>query len=203
MPMQRRMPAEDRKAEIVAALLDLADRIGPDRLTTTDIAREVGVTQAAIFRHFPTKAELWSTAGEVIAGRLEAAWQESIAGSACATDRLRALVAAQLRQIERCPALPVILHSRELNVENATLRERFRGLLAQYQGHLAACLEAMSAEGAIAGVAPADAALLVVSLVQGTAIRWSLGARRFALEAEGLRLLDVQLALFADRERPR
>jgi hypothetical protein len=61
----------------------------------------------------------------------------------------------------------------------------------------------MSAEGAIAGVAPADAALLVVSLVQGTAIRWSLGARRFALEAEGLRLLDVQLALFAGRERPR
>ena len=62
----------------------------------------------------------------------------------------------------------------------------------------------MSAEGAIAGqVAPRDAALLLVSLVQGTAIRWSLGARSFPLETEGLRLLDVQLALFACREGPR
>jgi AcrR family transcriptional regulator len=202
--MLRRMPAEDRKAEIVATLLDLADRIGPDRLTTTDIAREVGVTQAAIFRHFPTKADLWSRVGEVIAGRLEAAWQDALAANSCGTDRLRALVAAQLNQIERCPALPVILHSRELNADNAALRERFRGLLAQYQAHLAACLEDMSAEGAIAGqIAPRDAALLLVSLVQGTAIRWSLGARSFPLETEGLRLLDVQLALFAGREGPR
>ena len=80
--MKRRMPAEDRKAEIVAALLHLADRIGPDRLTTTDIARAVGVTQAAIFRHFPTKADLWTTVGEVIAGRLEAAWQDALAANA-------------------------------------------------------------------------------------------------------------------------
>lgn len=202
--MPPRMPAEDRKAEIVAALLHLADRIGPDRLTTTDIARAVGVTQAAIFRHFPTKADLWSRVGEVIAGRLEGAWQAALTGHAAEADRLRALVAAQLNQIERCPALPVILHSRELNADNAALRERFRGLLAQYQAHLAGCLEGMSADGEIAGhVAPRDAALILVALVQGTAIRWSLGARSFPLETEGLRLLDVQLALFAGREGPR
>lgn len=199
--MSRRKPAEDRKAEIVAALLDLADRIGPDRLTTTDIAREVGVTQAAIFRHFPTKADLWTTVGDVIAGRLEAAWKEAITANPSGTNRLRALIAAQLRQIELSPALPVILHSRELNVDNAMLRDRFQGLLAQYQAHLTACFETLSAEGAIAAeIAPRDAALLFVSLVQGTAIRWSLGARRFGLETEGLRLLDVQLRLFAGRE---
>ncbi|MEZ5753216.1 MAG: hypothetical protein R3D90_00110 [Paracoccaceae bacterium] len=42
--MLRRKSAEDRKTEIIAAVLDLADRIGPDRLTTNDIAQEVGVT---------------------------------------------------------------------------------------------------------------------------------------------------------------
>ena len=63
--MLSRKPAEDRKADIVEALLRLADRIGPDRLTTNDIAREVGVTQAAIFRHYPSKADLWSAVGEV------------------------------------------------------------------------------------------------------------------------------------------
>ena len=74
--MLRRKPAEDRKADIVAAVLVLADRIGPDRLTTNDIAHEVGVTQAAIFRHFPTKAELWTAVGDAIADRLEKAWQQ-------------------------------------------------------------------------------------------------------------------------------
>ena len=202
--MAPRKPAEDRKADIVAALLHLADRIGPDRLTTNDIAREIGVTQAAIFRHFPTKADLWSTVGEVISCRLEEAWQQALTGNATEKDRLRALITAQLRQIETCPALPVILHSRELNADNAMLRDRFHGLLSQYQAHLATCLECMSANGTItADIAPKDAALLLISLVQGTAIRWSLGARRFGLETEGLRLLNIQLALFACREGPR
>jgi AcrR family transcriptional regulator len=196
--MLRRKPAEDRKAEIVEALLALADRIGPDRLTTNDIAREVGVTQAAIFRHFPTKAELWSEAGEVIAARMTEAWQQALASETSPKARLRALVAAQLRQIETTPALPAILHSRELNVDNADLRDRFRGLLAVYQGHLVATLEGMVADGSMTRqVRPQDAAALLTSHVQGIAIRWSLGSRGFALQAEGLRLLDVQLALFA------
>lgn len=199
--MQRRKPAEDRKADIVAAVLRLADRIGPDRLTTNDIAQEVGVTQAAIFRHFSTKAALWSAVGEVIAARLSEAWQQAEAGSEDPEIRLRALVAAQLRQIEEAPALPAILHSRELNIDNATLRERFRGVLVQYQALLVANLAAMAGQGALARtVQPKDAAALLISLVQGVAIRWSLGSRGFAILPEGMRLLEVQLTLFAERE---
>lgn len=202
--MFQRKPAEDRKADIVEALLRLADQIGPDRLTTNDIAREVGVTQAAIFRHFPTKAELWSAVGEVIAARLAEAWQQALAANTTPKDRLRALIAAQLRQIETTPALPAILHSRELNVDNANLCQRFRGILMQYQAHLVANLEGMIADGSMTpDVRPQDAAILLTSLVQGIAIRWSLGSRGFALQPEGLRLLDVQLALFAYGERQR
>ena len=202
--MLHRKPAEDRKADIVEALLRLADQIGPDRLTTNDVAREVGVTQAAIFRHFPTKAELWSAVGEVITARLAEAWQQALAANTTPKDRLRALIAAQLRQIETTPALPAILHSRELNVDNANLRQRFRGILMQYQAHLVANLEGMIADGSMTpDVRPQDAAILLTSLVQGIAIRWSLGSRGFALQPEGLRLLDVQLALFAYGDRQR
>lgn len=198
--MPNRKPAEDRKAEIVGALLRLADRIGPDRLTTNDIAREIGITQAAIFRHFPTKAELWLAVAEVVALRLEAAWLQALADAATPQDRLRALIATQLRQIETCPALPAILHSRELNAENAALRDRFRGLLLRFQGHLAETIDDMAAAGAIgSAVRSPDAAVLLTSLVQGVAIRWSLGSRGFALQTEGLRLFEVQLGLLAGK----
>ncbi|MEZ5797756.1 MAG: TetR family transcriptional regulator [Paracoccaceae bacterium] len=199
--MLRRKPAQDRKAEIVAAVLLLADRIGPDRLTTNDVAQEVGVTQAAIFRHYPTKAALWAAVGEAIALRLAAAWQEALATGTDPRRRLRALIGAQLQQIATTPALPSILHSRELNVDNAALRDRFRGLVVLFQDHLAATLGDMAARGAMQpSVRPDDAAALLVSLVQGIAIRWSLGSRGFDLVAEGLRLLDVQLDLFAGHQ---
>ena len=196
--MLRRKPAEDRKAELVAAVLLLADRIGPDRLTTNDVAREVGVTQAAIFRHFPTKAALWLAVADTVAAGMDAAWQQALAKATGPAARVRALVVAQLRQIEATPALPAILHSRELNAGDAALRDRFRRLLMQFQSLLVANLEGMIAEGALrAGVRAEDAAVLLTSLVQGIAIRWSLGTRAFAIVPEGRRLLEVQMALFA------
>ncbi len=45
-------------------------------------------------------------------------------------------------------------------------------------------------------IEPEDCAVLLISLVQGLAIRWSLGGRTFGLEAEGARLLGEQLKLF-------
>lgn len=199
--MQRRKPAPDRKADIVAAVLMLADRIGPDRLTTNDIAREVGVTQAAIFRHFPTKAELWSAVGDTIAARLAAAWQAAQDENGPPETRLKALIATQLHQIEQTPALPVILHSRELNADNIALRERFRGVLARFQALLVENLEGMATAGRLSdAIPPEDAAALLTFLVQGIAIRWSLGSRGFALIPEGMRLLDVQLAVLECRQ---
>lgn len=44
-----RKPAEERKAEIVETTIRLAADIGPDRLTTDRLAKEIGISQAAIF----------------------------------------------------------------------------------------------------------------------------------------------------------
>ena len=212
--MSRRKPADDRKAEIVAAVLVLADRVGPDRLTTGDIAREVGVTQAAIFRHYPTKAALWVAAGQGIAHRMQSGWQQALdqasqpgqGGQPPDADpdpvlRLRGLISAQVRQVQAIPALPAILHSRELNVDNPALRDLFRGLMQQFQTHLMTALQDLIALGRLApDLHPADAAVLLMSTMQGLAIRWSLGSRAFDLHAEGLRLLDVQLRLMARKD---
>ncbi len=195
--MQNRKRAPDRKSEIVAALLVLADRIGPDRLTTNDIAREVGVTQAAIFRHFPTKAALWAAAGETLSERLTTSWAAAKNRHAAPQAQLQALIHAQLGQIASCPALPAILHSRELNVDNPALRATVQDILMQFQGELVDALQKMAQSVDMAPeLDPKDAAVFLTSLVQGLAIRWSLGARNFDLVAEGMRLFDVQLALF-------
>ena len=196
-----RKSAELRKAEIVAAVLDLADRIGPDRVTTGAAAAAVGVSQAALFRHFPTKAAMWLAVADHVAGELAIAWQRAMTGTDGPIDRVTALVGAQLGQIVSTPALPMLLFSRELNVGNEDLRAAFRGLLMKFQGLIVAEL----ARGQDAGflrreVAPEDAAVLLTSLVQGMAIRWSLGARNFSLIGEGKRLLDVQLRLLAAKE---
>lgn len=198
--MASRQSAEDRKAQIVTQMLRLADEIGPDRLSTTDVARAVGLSQPAIFRHFPTKSALWLAVAEDIATRLRNDW--ATASQAVTPEaRLKALVGAQLSAIAQTPALPSILFSRELQVDNPELRDVFHGLLGTFQGHLVAAIRDQQTAGRLhRDVRPEDIAILLTSLVQGVAIRWTLGARSFPLEQEGLRLVDVQLALLRTRE---
>lgn len=191
-----RKTSDLRKAEIIATILGLADRIGPDRVTTGAVAVDVGVTQAAVFRHFPTKAAMWNAVADHVAEALTIAWDAAIAKADLPVDRIKALIGTQLGQIAAMPAMPMLLFSRELNVENAALREAFRGRLASFHGHLVReVAKGQQAHTLRSDVAAADVAILLTSLVQGVAIRWSLGTRDFALQAEGLRLLDVQLRL--------
>ncbi|ARU00429.1 TetR/AcrR family transcriptional regulator [Yoonia vestfoldensis] len=199
--MSGRQSAEERKTQIVAEVLRLADKIGPDRLSTTDVARAVGLSQPAIFRHFPTKSALWLAVAEDIANRLQGSWNKAEAGAAGPQVRLRALIGAQLSAISDTPALPSILFSRELQVDNHALRDVFRGLLAVFQGRLVAAIRDSQATGDLRrDVSPEDVAILLTSLVQGVAIRWTLGARGFALVPEGLRLFDVQMVLLRVKE---
>lgn len=198
-----RKSANARKAEIVAAALRLADELGPDRLTTRAVADAIGLTQPAIFRHFPNKQALWQAVADEITETIMAAWETALAKDSAPEKRLVALVLTQLRQIEANPAIPAILHSRELQIENAELRRSLRVLMTGFQKLLLAELARAREAGLFrADLAPDDGAVLLVSLVQGMAIRWSLGDRGFPLVKEGARLLDAQMALFrAQSER--
>lgn len=195
--MRTRLAADDRKAQIVAAALTLADALGPDRLTTQAVADAVGLTQPGVFRHFPTKQHLWRAVAAEVDALLRAAWTQALTGVADPTERVAALVRAQLRVIDTTPAVPAILFSRELHVENDPLREAILRLMSDFHASLTRELATGRDAGMFrADLAPSDGAWLLISLLQGLALRWSLGGRRFALTVEGARMLEVQMALF-------
>ncbi len=198
--MRIRKSAEARKAEIVDAALHLADKVGPDRLTTNKIAEAVGLTQPGIFRHFPTKQDLWEAVASHIGSMMEARWKKAGNGDRPATDRIRVLIGTQLRLIQSTPAIPAILFSRELHTKNKGLRNAFFGLMSRFHRLIAGQVAQACAAGELRkDIDPDDAAFLIVGLVQGLAVRWSISGRNFDLTEEGSRLLELQLSGFSYR----
>jgi hypothetical protein len=107
-------------------------------------------------------------------------------------------VATQLRLIQSTPAIPAILFSRELHSRNAALRKALFGIMRRFHGLVASAIaEARDAAAFRDDLDPDDAALLVIGLIQGLALRWSLSGRAFRLVEEGRRLLDLQIRGFA------
>ncbi|MBI4182898.1 MAG: TetR/AcrR family transcriptional regulator [Proteobacteria bacterium] len=192
--MAIRRTGEERRGEIVAAAIRLADKYGPDRLTADAIAREVGLTQPGVFRHFPKKRDIWEAVVTAIGDGLRRRWAAALAAHDAPDERLAALFRAQLEQIRATPALPAILFSRGIAAQSKALRAVFLSLLADFHRLLAGTIAA----GRTAGVFRKDlddgtAAYAVVGLVQGLAVRWTLTNRQFDLLGEGERMLGVLL----------
>lgn len=192
-----RKPAPVRKTEIIEAAIGLADKVGPDRITTAMIATMIGVTQATIFRHFPKKEDIWNGVAMHLTARMREAWGalDDVHGNAVA--RLEAVVLGHLGLIGQMPALPAILLSRELHAENAPLRQTLQGTMGSFHKLLAGLVDEAKADGIFRqDLATGDAALLLIGLIQSLAMRWSLGGRSEDLLTTGKRLLAVQLAGF-------
>jgi AcrR family transcriptional regulator len=196
--MRTRKTAEVRRAEIIEATLRLADKLGPERLTTEAVADAVGLTQPGIFRHFPKKLDLWEAVAARIGTMMEARWAKAHTPEATPIDQIRALIAAQLQLIQSTPAIPAILFSRELHTKNKGLRKAFFGLMNRFHRLIANLVAEAGERGELHGSLDAnDAAYLIIGLVQGLAVRWSISGRNFDLTEEGKRLLELQLNGFA------
>lgn len=188
---RQRKPAAARKAQIVDEAMRLAAELGPDRMTTQKLADAVGITQAAIFRHFPSKTEIWLAVADRIGSAMPAGLIKSDAPPLA---RLRAIVQRQFEFIVKTPSIPAILYSRELHAENETLRKQFSTMVAGRQALFAGLFKAAADAGDFRReIDPEDAARLVLAFIQGMAMRWSMEERRFDLVADGMRLLELQL----------
>lgn len=197
MPTRQRKSAEQRKAEIVDATLKLAFQVGPEAITTERIAQKVGITQPAVFRHFPRKEDIWVAVVGWIGDKLASRWGRALHSNADAMDQLHAILQAQLGLIQSTPAIPAILFSRELHIKNRTLRAVVTSLLGRFHELLKNIIDSgIHSRTFRADLDSTDAAFVIIALVQGSAVRWSLSERSFNLVDEGDRLLAVVLQGF-------
>ncbi|MCP4183960.1 MAG: TetR/AcrR family transcriptional regulator [Hyphomicrobiales bacterium] len=194
MSTRIRKSARERKSEIVETALLLAAEVGPDRLSTEALAAAVGISQPGIFRHFPKKSDIWQAVAERIAELLKENWTAMENEDLGSADRMRSFVTGHLTFLQTTPAIPAILFSRELHAENEVLRSFFAGLMQRVHHFVSQMIASeIKAQRYHSKLDPNDAAYLILALIQGLAMRWSLNKRKFDLVEEGERLLALQL----------
>ena len=60
VPSHSRLPAEQRRQNLIETAIELFSRKGFSGTTTKEIAAAAGVTEAIVFRHFATKKDLYT-----------------------------------------------------------------------------------------------------------------------------------------------
>ena len=161
-----KLPADERRAVIVEAVIALAATTNPADITTAQIAAHMGQTQGALFRHFADKHAVWGAVMEWTAQTLLAR-VDAVTG-ATPLDQLRAMLIAHVDFVVAHKGVPRILFGELQRTADSTGKAQARALMQAYRGRVVELLNQAMDEGHIAPrTDTAAAATMFLGLVQG------------------------------------
>ena len=164
----RHLPADERRAATVEAVVDLAAEQNPSDITTTAIAQRMGLTQGALFRHFPTKDAILQAVMSWVAERLLARVDKAAEGATSPLAALEAIFKTHIDFVAEHPGVPRMLFG-ELQRPGETLpKQMVQTLTRQYGERLRRLLEAGKARSELHSELDVDAAVvLFIGTIQG------------------------------------
>ncbi len=138
----KHLPAEERRAATVEAVVELAAEQNPSDITTTAIAQRMGLTQGALFRHFPTKDAILESVMDWVAERLLAKVDKAAATTTSPIASLEAVFMAHIDFVAEHPGVPRMLFG-ELQRPGDTLPKKMaQALISRYGERLQELLKA-------------------------------------------------------------
>ena len=184
--MTRKSSAE-RQQDIVQAVLSLIAESGVQGVTMARIAEQVGLTEAALYRHFKGKLA-------IVGATIDTAFDEllvtleSSGGGESILERLRDALTSHLNFIERHPGMARILFSDEVHFNSEELKQK----LASRGDEVAQRIAGMFAQGKETGELDRDldvqsAVVMYRGIVQAQVMLWTHGKlQRLSESQEGV-----------------
>lgn len=180
---------------MVTAALKLIGDYGMGGLTTSALAKEVGISEANIYRHFHNKQEILSETIRRIGEGLKHNVEIAMKSPSTPLERLRQIIRLHLHYVQQNPGIPRLLFSDDIHANNSGVKPRLLEIVADY----ATSLEAIVREGITNGeirksLDPRATALTLIGMIQVSIIRWILSDFKLSVENEGLSLWDNYVA---------
>jgi TetR/AcrR family transcriptional regulator len=157
-----------RRDQILAALAHMLETNPGQHVTTAALAKAVGVSEAALYRHFPSKFKMFESligfAEEAIFTRVNQISAEPVPTQT----QLQKILAVILNFAERNPGISRILTGEAITGEDERLRQRVAQLFERVETHVRQLLrQAELAEGQRTPVTTSATANLLTAYAEG------------------------------------
>ena len=168
-PVARKRPKPgERRVQILQALAGMLEKPGGERITTAALAAQLQVSEAALYRHFASKAQMFEALIEFIEQSvfllINQITQREESGQAAR------IVTMLLQFGEKNPGMARVMVGDALVLENERLQQRMNQFFDKVEAALKQCLRD-SATNLPTGAPAADPAVLASILVSFAAGR--------------------------------
>ena len=166
--MPRLAQKTPRRQQILEALASMLEASPGERITTAGLAKAVGVSEAALYRHFPSKAKMFEGLIDYIEEAIFSRVTQILKDEVNAYTRLERICALLLGFAEKNPGISRILNGDALAGET----ERVRGRIAQFYDRLETQIkqvlrDAELNQGLRPSITAAAASNMLLSVIEG------------------------------------
>ena len=193
---------EVRRKQIADAARTVAVKHGSEHVTVRRIAKEIGVSEGALYRHFKSKHDILSLMVERIQEDLVADIQGGAAGQT-PLGILDNALRNHISSIEQRKGISFQVIAEIISLGDKKLNRQASEALDKYAGHIRDLLsEGMEAGEIRKDVDPERAATLITAAIQGLVSRWALSNYSFNLERQYLALWSMLRATIVSVRKP-
>jgi TetR/AcrR family transcriptional regulator len=180
-PARKRPRPGERRQQILQTLAGMLEQPGAERITTAGLAGKLGVSEAALYRHFASKAQMFEAlidfVDQSVIGLIRQVTDREPAGAQQA-GRIMALL---LQFAEKNPGMCRVMTGDALVLEHERLQERINLLFDKIEAQFRQSLRLVDSETPTADAQVA--ASLLVAFMQGRMQRFARsGFRRLPSE---------------------
>jgi len=136
----KRQPPGQRRAQILQTLATLLEQPGGERITTAALAKELQVSEAALYRHFASKAQMFEGLIDFIEQSVFALIGQIQAQSTDGAQRAGQIVAMLIKFAEKNPGMTRVMVGDALLLEQERLQERMNLFFDKVEAALKQCL---------------------------------------------------------------
>ena len=191
-PARARLSTEARQAEIVDTVLDLSASASPGDITTVDIARSLGLTQGALFKHFPSKDAIWLAVMGWVESHLLSVLDAAAAAAPTPLAGLQAVFMKHANFVARHPGVPRLILNELQKPRDTPVKRRARSMQESYRKLVVRLLTEAEKRGEIAAGLDRDgAATLFIGALQGLMLQAMLAGSTTKLAAEARRVFAL------------
>jgi TetR/AcrR family transcriptional regulator len=162
------VPRPSRKQDILEALARELEQNPGDRITTAALARAVGVSEAALYRHFPSKARMFEGLIGFAEENVFARINQILADEPHTQARVAKIVYLLLGFSGRNPGIARVLLGDALVGERERLHDRVQQFFERIEVQLRQVMrEAQLRQDAVLRTSPEQAAALLTAFIEG------------------------------------
>ena len=191
-PRKRPKPGE-RRIQILQTLAAMLEQPGAERITTAALAARLEVSEAALYRHFASKAQMFEGLIEFIETSIFSLLNQIAEKNDASSVKARHMVTVVLQFAQRNPGMARVMVGDALVFENDRLEQRMNQFFERFESSLRQVLreQAQSQSSATPTVDANVQASVLLSFVVGRLQRFARsGYKRLPTEH-----LDASLAL--------